>query len=151
MDKRRRAELFTRYVGLELKGKIISRGFTAAQVAVDNHRSIAAFNRWLNGKVQIPLAVLCEACETIGVEPRDIVQTAYDRVVVECGEITGETYDDLTRAESAAHGGEASVVPFPMEMPTAPGTVSDEEIEAAKQLPYAARPRTPGPDSQDVE
>lgn len=37
------------------------------------------------------------------------------------------------------------------EMPTAAGTVSDEEIEAAKQLPFAARERTPGPDSQDVE
>lgn len=37
------------------------------------------------------------------------------------------------------------------EMPTATGTVSDEEIEEAKRLPYAARERTPGPDSQDVE
>ena len=37
------------------------------------------------------------------------------------------------------------------EMPTAAGTVSDDEIEEAKRLPYAARERTPGPDSQDVE
>lgn len=37
------------------------------------------------------------------------------------------------------------------EVPTAAGTVSDDEIEEAKRLPYAARERTPGPDSQDVE
>ncbi|MGN6126541.1 MAG: helix-turn-helix domain-containing protein [Humibacter sp.] len=85
MDKRQRAMLFSRYVGLELKGKITARGYTAKAVALAAQRSPAAFNRWLNGRVELPLAVLCEACEVIGVEPQVIVDLAYSRVVVEYG------------------------------------------------------------------
>jgi len=77
--------LFSRYVGLELKGKITARGYTAKAVALAAQRSPAAFNRWLNGRVELPLAVLCEACEVIGVEPHAIVDAAYSRVVVEHG------------------------------------------------------------------
>jgi len=85
MDNRQRAELFSTYVGLELKGKITARGYTAKAVALAAHRSPAAFNRWLNGRVELPLAVLCEACEVIGVEPQVIVDIAYSRIVVEYG------------------------------------------------------------------
>lgn len=93
MDTRDRADLFTRYVGLELKGKITSRGFTALAVATTMGRSPAAFNRWLNGKAEIPLPVLCEASEVIGVEPTAIVSAAYDRLAYEHGEIDGTTYE----------------------------------------------------------
>lgn len=93
MDKRERAERFTVYVGLELKGRIVSRGFTAAQVADQMGRSRAAFSRWLNGKQSIPLSVVCEASEIIGVEPGDIVAKAYDRLAVLHGEAGGEQYD----------------------------------------------------------
>lgn len=86
MDTRKRAELFSRYVGLELKGAISSRQMTAKNVAVTIHRSPAAFNRWLNGKVEIPVSVVCEACEVIDVEPAYIVETAYNRMVHELGE-----------------------------------------------------------------
>ena len=93
MDTRERAEAFAKYVGLELKGRIISQGFTAVRVAEASGRSPAAFNRWLNGKAEIPLVALCEACEIIGVEPKFIVETAYDRMVFSLGELSGETYD----------------------------------------------------------
>lgn len=92
MDTRQRADLFVQYVGLELKGRIITQGFNATQVANLIGRSPAAFNRWLNGKVDMPLDVLCEACEVIHVEPAAIVSAAYDRVCVDLGELDGTTY-----------------------------------------------------------
>lgn len=91
---RDRAGRFVAYVGLELKGRIISQGHNATEVATRMGRSPAAFNRWLNGRVDIPLAVLCEACEVIGVEPVAVVQAAYDRMTVELGELDGTTYDN---------------------------------------------------------
>lgn len=101
MDIRQRAELFSQYVGLELKGKITSRGYTAKSVAEQAQRSAAAFNRWLNGHVALPLTVLFEACEIIGVEPKIIVDAAYDRIVVEFG----EAIDDVESRPIAAKRG----------------------------------------------
>lgn len=100
MNTRQRAALFTRYAGLELKGKITARGFTAKDVAEAAHHSPAAFNRWLNGKVALPLAVLFEACEIIEIEPAVIVSAAHERVLV----------DDRA---SGGRGAELDVVPPP--------------------------------------
>lgn len=102
MNTRQRAETFTLYVGLELKGKIVSQGFTAQKVAETIGRSPAAFNRWLNGKSELPLSVLCEACEIIDVEPRQIVETAYDRMAVALGERDGDTYGAETALAAVA-------------------------------------------------
>lgn len=57
------------------------------------------------------------------------------------------------RVMREAEGGlrNLSAVPSSPETPMSVGSVSDEEIEEAMRLPYAARERTPGPDSQDVE
>lgn len=94
MNKRERAETFARYVGLELKGKIITQGHTAKSVAEEMGRSPAAFNRWLNGKVELPLSVLGEACEVIDLDPQGIVEDAYSRLCVEFGERDGFKYPD---------------------------------------------------------
>lgn len=94
MNIRRRAELFSRYVGLELKGTITSQEFTAKAVAEGIGRQPAAFNRWLNGKVEMPMTVLCEACEFIDVEPAKIVEDAYARLAVEQGERDGRIYPE---------------------------------------------------------
>lgn len=77
MSKRDQAQKFVQRVGLELKGRIVSQGFTAQRVATSIGRSPAAFNRWLNGKADIPLAVLYSACETISVDPAQIVTAAW--------------------------------------------------------------------------
>ncbi|MBB2957009.1 helix-turn-helix domain-containing protein [Pseudoclavibacter helvolus] len=84
--RRERAELFARYIGLELKGAIVSRGRTAQDVAEAVGRSSAGFNRWLNGKRELPITVLCEVAELLDMDPRVIVEHAYDRVVDELGE-----------------------------------------------------------------
>ncbi|MGO1410419.1 MAG: helix-turn-helix domain-containing protein [Microbacterium sp.] len=85
MDIRERAALFSQYVGLELKGKITARGFTAKNVAAQAGHSASALNKWLNGKTKLPMAVLCEACEIIGADPGDIIDSAYDRLRDELG------------------------------------------------------------------
>lgn len=97
MNIRQRAETFSRYVGLELKGKIVSQQYTAKSVAEAIGRQPAAFNRWLNGKVEMPMTVLCEACEYIDVEPAKVVEDAYARLAVEFGERDGRLYvgDDM--------------------------------------------------------
>ena len=52
----------------------------------------AALNGWLNGKRTIPVTILCEIWETVGAEPCDVIQRAYDRMAVELGEASGDTY-----------------------------------------------------------
>lgn len=94
MSTRQRAERFSQYVGLELKGTIISRGFTAKQVAETTDRSPAAFNRWLNGKAELPIVALSESCEVIGIEPSVIIENAYARMIMEFGELDGTRYED---------------------------------------------------------
>lgn len=109
MNIRQRAETFSRYVGLELKGKITSQQFTAKAVAEGIGRQPAAFNRWLNGKVEIPMTVLCEACEYIDIEPAKVVEDAYARLAVEYGErdglvYVGDDFDSLLRGGDALAG-----------------------------------------------
>lgn len=83
MDMQQQGKLFTRLVGLELKGRIVARGFTAQDVATATNHSPAAFNRWLNGKVELPLRVLCEACAVINVTPSEITDAAFERLQTE--------------------------------------------------------------------
>lgn len=94
MSTRHRAERFAQYVGLELKGAIIARGFTAKQVAESTGRSPAAFNRWINGKAELPIVALSESCEFIGIEPSVIVENAYARMIMEFGELDGTQYEE---------------------------------------------------------
>lgn len=94
MNKRERSETFSRYVGLALKGRIITQGRTAKAVAEEMRRSPAAFNRWLNGKVELPLSVFAEACEAIDVEPQSIIEDAYSRLCLEYGERDGTMHEE---------------------------------------------------------
>jgi transcriptional regulator with XRE-family HTH domain len=142
VSTRERADTFVQYVGLELKGRIISRGFTAQRVAETMGRSPAAFNRWLNGRSDIPLAVLCEACEIIGVEPRSIVEYAYDRMVGELGEVDGSRYDDGAPLASVHRLGpvtddeiDAMITRNPAASDPEDGYDPDAEVEAQQDEP----------------
>lgn len=142
---REQADLFAHYVGLELKGRIVSQGFTAKSVAEAIGRSPAAFNRWLNGKNEIPLAVIFEACAAIDSEPQLIVAGAYSRISRALGEATGER-PPAAKTERALQedGGHQRVravlrrLPPPAEptLRSPAGSASDED-EA--YLPQAAR------------
>lgn len=106
MNKRQRSETFARYVGLSLKGRIITQGFTAKAIAEKMGRSPAAFNRWLNGKVEIPLSVFAEACEVIGVEPQHVIEDAYSRLCLEQGERDGRQYPEKDAKADYRYPGE---------------------------------------------
>lgn len=92
MSNRKRGDEFAKYVALELKGRIVSRGFTAKAVAEGIGRPSATFNRWLNNKLPLPLSVLCEAAEFIDCDPQEIVSLSYDRLAVRYGERHGAQY-----------------------------------------------------------
>lgn len=162
MNIRARAETFSRYVGLELKGKIVSQQFTAKAVAEAIGRQPAAFNRWLNGKVEMPLTVLCEACEYIDVEPSKIVEDAYARLAVEFGERDGRIYTDeefsnlvpggesVVGTPDAASG--APVAPItefrPRNVPTPVDTIDHVEAPDFEALDYAAKRGTRKADAE---
>lgn len=112
MDKRERSELFAKYVGLALKGRIITQGRNAKAVAEEMRRSPAAFNRWLNGKVELPLSVFAEACEVIDVEPQTVIEDAYGRLCLEFGERDGTIHPDEGEDYSypGEHGSENVIV-----------------------------------------
>ena len=84
-----RGERFTQLLGAELKGALVSRGFTAAEVGDALGHSRAAFTNWLNGKAQLPTTVFANACEFVGVEPDRLVERAYERLVGQLGEYAG--------------------------------------------------------------
>lgn len=113
MNKRERADTFVRFVGLELKGAITARGFHASKVAKQMGRSVAAFSNWLNGNTQIPMSVLCEACEVIGVDPTFIVDTAYNRLAVAYGEAGQDSSSYDQEAINAARSNEPQIKNLP--------------------------------------
>ncbi|MGV4377973.1 helix-turn-helix domain-containing protein [Trueperella pyogenes] len=81
-----RAQQYSKYVSAELKGLIISRGFTAKNVAQAIGHQQPNMTNWLNAKREMPLSVMLKICEEIGVEPGMVTQRAYDRLVFEAGE-----------------------------------------------------------------
>ena len=101
MINRDRAEQFARLVALELKGKIVAHGFTAKAVAEGIDRPAATMNRWLNGKLELPLSVFGEACEYINIDPHQVMEDAYSRLVILHGERDGFTYSEESVAEAS--------------------------------------------------
>lgn len=91
MNIRDRADLFSRLIGYELKGRIVTRGFTAKAVAERARRSPSALSNWLNGHVGLPLTALFETCEIIGIAPSEVIDAAYDRLRAELGDVTAPT------------------------------------------------------------
>lgn len=148
MSNFKRAEEFSRYVALELKGRIIAQGFTAKAVASGINRPAATLNRWLNNKLPLPLAVLCEAAEFIGVSPSDIVSLAYDRLSVRHGELGGEGYDsedhsyvddEIAQLEAADADRESSAEVIVGRFGQNAGNENDDDIPADVEEAWAGR------------
>lgn len=70
----------------EIKGAIVSRGYSQADVASAIGRQSANLSRWLNAKPTIPIEVADEVCEFAGLDLADIVDRAQKRVIDELGE-----------------------------------------------------------------
>lgn len=89
---------FTQLLGAELKGAIIARGATAAEVSEALGHSEAALSRWLNGKSQLPMRVFENVCEYIETEPKDLVGRAHHRLLRELGAYAGPVVE-LSQAD----------------------------------------------------
>ena len=82
---RKRADLFGKYISAEVKGAIVTRGYTQTDVAKAIDRQGANLSRWLNGKPTIPIEVAMEVCNYIGIDIRKVVDAAEQRVIDELG------------------------------------------------------------------
>lgn len=76
---------FTALVGAEIKGAIAARDWSARAVAKETGHSATALNGWLNGRRALPLSVLYEITELVGISARDVVERAYLRMCEEDG------------------------------------------------------------------
>lgn len=71
---------FALYVCQELKGAIVSRGFSQARVARSIKRHPNNVSKWLEGKPPVPISVAMQICSVIGVDFVDIVKRAEQRM-----------------------------------------------------------------------
>jgi transcriptional regulator with XRE-family HTH domain len=81
-----RSNRFAQLLGLELKANFAREETSQAEVAERLGHSKSGYSRWLNAKPSMPLEVLLNTCELIGVDPRTIVDSAYRRLIEEMGE-----------------------------------------------------------------
>ena len=88
MDNSRGAR-FSALLGLEIKGAIVARGFTATHVAEQIGVERATLNRYLNGKRIIPSPVVVLVAEAIHEDPALLVRRAWDRLNEEQPPSTG--------------------------------------------------------------
>lgn len=100
---REMSERFGQYLCAEIKGAIVTHGFSQGNVAKGIQRQQANLSRWLNANPVIPIAVAYEVCNYIGADLREITNRAEQRVEEEMGpyEKSGSrvTLDDLTEDE----------------------------------------------------
>lgn len=94
-----RSHRFSQLVGLELKASFARHETSQAEVAVKLGHSKSGYSRWLNAKPSMPMEALLNTCELIGVDPRDIMDAAYRRLIAEMGEynLSSDSGDANTR------------------------------------------------------
>lgn len=81
-----RGERFSHLLGSELKGAISARNWTVRNVAKNINVHHATMSNYFNGSRMLPADVFAKACEVIGVDPADLVDRAYTRLIDELGE-----------------------------------------------------------------
>lgn len=80
-----RSNRFAQLLGLELKANFAREETSQAEVAEQLGHSKSGYSRWLNAKPSMPVEALLNTCELIGVDPREIVDAAYKRLIAEMG------------------------------------------------------------------
>lgn len=80
-----RGAKFSEFLALELKGAIIATQNTITETCKTADVDYSTFTRYVNGKRSIPSPLLAQMCEVIGVDPREIVNRAYTRLLNELG------------------------------------------------------------------
>lgn len=127
-----RGSLFATYAGLELKGAIAARGWTATAVAQATSHSPAALSRWLSGQKTLPMPVLLEACDVIGADPREIVERAYSRLPPAAEEAAPTGVADLAAWGVAAQVTDAD----PLEEADAVYGIDPDAGEESQETPW---------------
>lgn len=84
-DIEKRAELFSKYVGSELKGAIASHGYSQGKVADALGHARSAMSKWLNAKPPIDVAVANKICDYIGMDITVVIRRAEQRMTDELG------------------------------------------------------------------
>lgn len=93
-----RSHRFSQLIGLELKASFARHETSQADVAEKLGHSKSGYSRWLNAKPSMPMEALINTCELLGVDPREVFNAAYRRLIEEMGEYnpasTGERFVD---------------------------------------------------------
>lgn len=82
-DSRGLGEVFSQYVGEQIRGEAAMRSMTTTALAAAMHMDRVTLHRYLTGKRALPLATLYAASIALGVPVRDIVDRAEDRMTRE--------------------------------------------------------------------
>jgi transcriptional regulator with XRE-family HTH domain len=90
-----RSKRFAQLIGLELKANFAREETSQAEVAEKLGHSKSGYSRWLNAKPSMPVEALLNTCESIGVDPRIVIDAAYRRLIEEMG-----PYEDASQREA---------------------------------------------------
>lgn len=77
---------YAQLVGLELKASFARLQISQTQVADGLGHSRSGYSKWINAKPSMPMEALINTCEFIGVNPCEILNAAYRRLIEEMGE-----------------------------------------------------------------
>lgn len=113
-----RSHRFSQLIGLELKASFARHETSQADVAEKLGHSKSGYSRWLNAKPSMPMEALINTCELLGIDPREVFNAAYRRLIEEMGEYnpasTGERFvDDDERVRMTLeklHRGDVDIV-----------------------------------------
>lgn len=84
--KEQRSKRFAQLIGYELKANFAREGTSQAEVAERLGHSKSGYSRWINAKPSMPLEAFINTCELINVDPRQVVDAAYARLIEELGD-----------------------------------------------------------------
>lgn len=90
--QKQRGHRFAQLIGLELKAQFVRNSISQTSIADQLGHSRTSFSKWINAKPSIPIEALLNVCEILKVDPREIVDTAYNRLL---NESVKEAHDAL--------------------------------------------------------
>ena len=117
--QKNRSHRFAQLVGLELKADFTRHEVSQTSVADRLGHSRTSFSKWLNAKPSMPMEALINTCELLGVDPREVFNAAYRRLIEEMGEyktaLAGERLVDDEQARidetlKKLHRGDVDIV-----------------------------------------
>jgi transcriptional regulator with XRE-family HTH domain len=94
-NENKRSQRFAQLIGLQLKGAFQTTEMSQTEVADKLGHSRSGYSRWINAHPSMPFEAFLNTCELIGVDPREIMDAAYSRLIKEMG-----PYEDESQREA---------------------------------------------------